>query len=182
MPEYEGFSAGREQGQGGRQAIGCAKNLGGAETSENGAVRAPREKRRRMRPFGPSCENGACFAQSAAWTSRVRSVCSFYPMRDRSGRRRKVEVASDDEAQEIFVSAFGEAIRRGRLARGWTQAALAEASQLSANYIARLERGELGPSLYVAHRIAQALGIDIDALVATEEAPPPVARVRRRVG
>jgi len=93
-----------------------------------------------------------------------------------------VDVVSDEEAQQSFVSSFGEAIRRGRLARGWTQAALAEASQLSANYIARLERGELGPSLYVAHRISVALGIEIDALVGSEEAPPPVARIRRRVG
>jgi transcriptional regulator with XRE-family HTH domain len=105
-------------------------------------------------------------------------------MRDRSGRRRKVEIASDEEAQQTFVSSFGEAIRRGRLARGWTQATLADESQLSANYIARLERGELGPSLYVAHRIALALGIEIDALVGSDEPgpPPAVARVRRRVG
>jgi XRE family aerobic/anaerobic benzoate catabolism transcriptional regulator len=106
-------------------------------------------------------------------------------MRDRSGRRRKVEIVSDEEAQQTFVSSFGESIRRGRLARGWTQATLADAAQLSANYVARLERGELGPSLYVAHRIAQALGIEIDALVASEEpaAPPATTgRVRRRVG
>ena len=102
------------------------------------------------------------------WTSPLAGVCSSYPMRDRSGRRRKVDIASDGEAQQTFVSSFGEAIRRGRLARGWTQAALADASQLSANY--------------VAHRIAQALGIEIDALVATEEAAPPVPRIRRRVG
>jgi len=103
-------------------------------------------------------------------------------MRDRSGRRRKVEIVSDEEAQQTFVASFGEAIRRGRLARGWTQASLADASQLSANYVARLERGELGPSLYVAHRIAQALGLEIDALVGADEPTGPVARVRRRVG
>lgn len=106
----------------------------------------------------------------------------FYPMRDRSGRRRKIEVASEEEAQQQFVSSFGEAIRRGRLARGWTQAALAESAQLSANYVARLERGELGPSLYVAHRISVALGVDITALLVAEPTPAPVARIRRRAG
>jgi transcriptional regulator with XRE-family HTH domain len=103
-------------------------------------------------------------------------------MRDRSGRRRKVDIVSDEEAQQTFVSSFGEAIRKGRLARGWTQATLAEAAQLSANYVARLERGELGPSLYVAHRISQALDIEIDALVATEDPAAPPTRARRRVG
>lgn len=101
-------------------------------------------------------------------------------MRDRSGRRRKIEVVSDEEAQHQFVSSFGEAIRRGRLARGWTQAQLAEAAELSANYVARLERGELGPSLYVAHRLSSALGVEIGALVGPDEPAAPVARLRRR--
>ena len=34
---------------------------------------------------------------------------------------------------------------------------LADASGLSSNYVARLERGELGASLFVAMRIAEAL-------------------------
>jgi len=89
-------------------------------------------------------------------------------MRDRSGRRRKVDVASHEEAQQQFVSSFGEAIRRGRLARGWTQAALAEAAQLSANY--------------VAHRISIALSVEITTLLVVEPPPPPVARIRRRAG
>lgn len=59
----------------------------------------------------------------------------------------------------------GEAIRRGRQEHGWTQAFLAEQAGLSPNYIARLERGELGPSLFVANRICDALGMELDALV-----------------
>lgn len=59
----------------------------------------------------------------------------------------------------------GEAIRRARQEHGWTQAFLAEQSGLSPNYIARLERGELGPSLFVANRICAALSIDLEELV-----------------
>jgi transcriptional regulator with XRE-family HTH domain len=59
----------------------------------------------------------------------------------------------------------GEAIRRSRQEHGWTQAFLAEQAGLSPNYIARLERGELGPSLFVANRICGALSISLEVLV-----------------
>lgn len=60
---------------------------------------------------------------------------------------------------------MGEAIRRSRQEHGWTQAFLAEQAGLSPNYIARLERGELGPSLFVANRICGALSIELEVLV-----------------
>jgi len=42
---------------------------------------------------------------------------------------------------------------------------LAEQAGLSPNYVARLERGELGPSLFVANRICGALTIQLEVLV-----------------
>ena len=100
---------------------------------------------------------------------------------DRSTRRRKIviEEPDDEELQRAFVTSVGEAIRHGRLEHGWTQAALAEQAGLSPNYIARLERGELGPSLYVAHRIARALGVGVSELLAAHESPPPAVRRAR---
>ena len=56
-------------------------------------------------------------------------------------------------------------MRRARQEHGWTQAFLAEKARLSPNYIARLERGELGPSLFVEKRICGALSIDLEVLV-----------------
>jgi ribosome-binding protein aMBF1 (putative translation factor) len=85
----------------------------------------------------------------------------------------------DDAAQDetrAFNSVVGEAIRRARQEHGWTQAFLAEQAGLSPNYIARLERGELGPSLFVAHRICEALSIDVDTLVS------PAGAGTRRTG
>lgn len=64
-----------------------------------------------------------------------------------------------------FNTVVGESIRRARQEHGWTQAFLADQAALSPNYIARLERGELGPSLFVANRICEALGIAIEELV-----------------
>jgi len=77
-----------------------------------------------------------------------------------TGRRRKVQV--DDGEQ--FVTLVGEAIRRERLARGMTQAQLAEDAELASNHLARIERGEVGATFFVVHRIARALGVDVAAL------------------
>jgi transcriptional regulator with XRE-family HTH domain len=51
--------------------------------------------------------------------------------------------------------------------RGWTQVELAQAAGLSSNYVARLERGEVGPSLFVAQRLCEALDTDLDTLTGT---------------
>lgn len=65
----------------------------------------------------------------------------------------------------------GEAIRRSRQEHGWTQAFLAEQAGLSPNYVARLERGELGPSLFVAKRLCSALSIVLEVLVTPGAGP-----------
>jgi transcriptional regulator with XRE-family HTH domain len=78
----------------------------------------------------------------------------------------------------LFASRVGDAVRRARQSHGWTQAELAERSGLSSNYVARLERGELGASLFVAHQLCDALGIDVSDLLQTG----PARTGRRRVG
>jgi transcriptional regulator with XRE-family HTH domain len=82
--------------------------------------------------------------------------------RAKVGRTTSSPVESDPQA---FAALVGEAIRATRQERGWTQVELAQAARLSPNYIARLERGELGPSLFVAQQIAEALEINVEALV-----------------
>lgn len=90
-----------------------------------------------------------------------------------SGRRPKFDPEQREAKTDVqdehrsFNTTVGEAIRRARQEHGWTQAFLAEQAGLSPNYVARLERGELGPSLFVASRICEALTIEIDSLVAT---------------
>lgn len=90
-----------------------------------------------------------------------------------SGRRPKFDPDQRDprgssdgqDEHRSFNVMVGEAIRRSRQEHGWTQAFLAEQAGLSPNYIARLERGELGPSLFVANRICSALSIELEVLV-----------------
>jgi transcriptional regulator with XRE-family HTH domain len=62
---------------------------------------------------------------------------------------------------KTFAAVVGEGVRRHRQAAGWTQVQLAEAAGLSPNYVARLERGELGASLFVAHQLSVTLGISV---------------------
>ena len=105
----------------------------------------------------------------------------YSAMGQESGRRPKLdpESRSPDSAQDehrAFNTVVGEGIRRSRQEHGWTQAFLAEQARLSPNYIARLERGELGPSLFVANRICEALGIALEALVG----PPPGGAAPRK--
>lgn len=98
-------------------------------------------------------------------------------MGQESGRRPKFDPEKPrDPAEEqpdehrSFNVTVGDAIRRSRQEHGWTQAFLAEQAGLSPNYIARLERGELGPSLFVANRICVALAVALEVLV-TPAAP-----------
>jgi transcriptional regulator with XRE-family HTH domain len=55
-------------------------------------------------------------------------------------------------------------MRRARIERGITQTELALSARVGANYIPRLERGEMVPSVEAAYRIAKALGVSLDEL------------------
>ena len=91
------------------------------------------------------------------------------------GERLGARWAADPKS---FAAVVGEAVRRHRQAAGWTQVQLAEAAGLSPNYVARLERGELGASLFVAYQLSRTLGISVRDLL---EAPQRTTR-RRLVG
>lgn len=63
-----------------------------------------------------------------------------------------------------FAQQLGRRMRRARIDRGITQAELALSAGVGANYIPRLERGEMVPSVEAAWRIARALGMSLDTL------------------
>ena len=60
---------------------------------------------------------------------------------------------------------FGRRLRELRKERGLTQEALAEAADLSGNYISDLELGRKVPSLTILVRISQALSVSTPALL-----------------
>ncbi len=96
---------------------------------------------------------------------------------EKSGRRARSADPEELRAEDL-AARFGEGIRMARQTRGWTQVELAEAAGLSSNYVARLERGELGASLFVAHQICSALETDIGAVLKQQGGAPRTGRRR----
>lgn len=82
-----------------------------------------------------------------------------------SGPKVFTKAESSTARHLAFNGEVGRTLRRLRLTRVLTQAKLAELADISANYVARLERGELGPSLAVATRLSAALGVGPTELV-----------------
>ncbi|MDO8589361.1 MAG: helix-turn-helix domain-containing protein [Armatimonadota bacterium] len=70
-----------------------------------------------------------------------------------------------------LVSAFADAMRARRKALGFTQEELAERSDFSTNYIARLELGASIPSLSALTRLSRALRVRAPDLLANELKP-----------
>ena len=111
-------------------------------------------------------------------------------MGQETGKRPKFEVepktpskapdAREDE-HHAFNNVVGEGIRKARQEHGWTQAFLADQAGLSPNYIARLERGELGPSLFVASRICEAMSIALEELLGSPGGVVRKTTIKRRV-
>jgi len=99
-----------------------------------------------------------------------------------TGKRLKTESWTNDDNSEEFASSVGERIRLARQHKGWTQVELAEAAGLSSNYVARLERGELGASLFVASRLAEALGTTLDGLAQAQSTSHARTTTKRRAG
>lgn len=68
---------------------------------------------------------------------------------------------TDDELKV----AFGEAVRKYRIARGLSQEKLAELADIRRTYIGDVERGQRNVAIVNMHRIASALGIPLSSLV-----------------
>jgi ribosome-binding protein aMBF1 (putative translation factor) len=93
--------------------------------------------------------------------------------------KRRARDEAEEAREDAFVAAFGENVRTARLARKLTQAALAVRARLSPNYVARLERGEVGASLWVAHCLAAAMAMKLAELLDRDRLLPPPPLLRR---
>jgi transcriptional regulator with XRE-family HTH domain len=70
---------------------------------------------------------------------------------------------------EILV-AFGRAVRRLRVERGWSQERLAEVAGIHRTYVGDVERGLRNVSLVNIERLARALSVDLPTLMAEVDA------------
>ena len=77
---------------------------------------------------------------------------------------------------------LGKRIKSLRKSKGHTQEALAEIIDISANYLAGIERGEANPTLSLLQRLSTGLEIPLSELFQyrPEEGYPPV-ELRRRL-
>lgn len=81
-------------------------------------------------------------------------------------------MAPDSEAGMAHLSErFGLAVRRLRLAQGWSQEELAARSNLNRSYVGEIERGAVMPSLGTAYKLADALQTTLSQLVAGVDRP-----------
>lgn len=69
------------------------------------------------------------------------------------------------KARNRDAELFGALVRQLRTARGLTQEALAERTELSVSYIGFIERGENVPTLTIVLNLADALKVDAADLV-----------------
>jgi transcriptional regulator with XRE-family HTH domain len=85
--------------------------------------------------------------------------------------------------EEVSSGRLGERVRALRRERGLTLNVLAERSGVSRAMISKLERGEKNPTLVVAAKVAEGLGVSLSRLVGVEGRREVVLvpRVRRMI-
>ena len=80
------------------------------------------------------------------------------------------------KADEVVQHAFGERVRRLRLARGWSQEDFAAHSGLHRTWVGVIERGERGVTLLTLLMIAKSFKITVSELLSGLE--KSVAKMR----
>jgi transcriptional regulator with XRE-family HTH domain len=81
------------------------------------------------------------------------------------------------QTRSIEGQRFGDSLRRLRNDRGLSQERLAEAANLTADYIGFIERGENVPTLTVLLKLAKALSVDASELL-SEFTLPTLKRMK----
>ncbi|MCB9497854.1 MAG: helix-turn-helix transcriptional regulator [Erysipelotrichaceae bacterium] len=66
---------------------------------------------------------------------------------------------------------LGQRIRSYRLAKGWSQEALALAAKINKNYLSDLERGNRNPTFLILSKICHALNISLADLFSDFKLP-----------
>src|SRR5215211_9461670 len=85
-----------------------------------------------------------------------------------------------DVVEEVSSGRLGERVRMLRRERGLTLDLLAERSGVSRAMISKLERGEKNPTLVVAAKLAEGLGVTLSQLAGVEERREVVVVPRER--
>ena len=66
--------------------------------------------------------------------------------------------------EKSFLKAFGELIRRKRNDKNLTIEKLAFISDISSDYLGKIELGRVNPSIYIVYKISKGLGLKLTDL------------------
>lgn len=75
------------------------------------------------------------------------------------------DIAAADREEDRFLMGLAERVRAARARRGMTRKILSRDSGVSERYLAQLEGGQGNASVLVLRRIAQAVGLPLEALI-----------------
>ena len=89
-------------------------------------------------------------------------------------------MAAETTEPDPLSAAIGARVRAVRRSRHMTQVALSAATGLRQEFISRVEKGRQSLEVLTLARIAVALGVGLDALVAEIELTPSMLRTRNR--
>ena len=92
------------------------------------------------------------------------------PLTDSASSRSEPERVDAASADEAFLHALGHRLRLVRAQRGMARRVLAKQSGISERYIAQVETGSGNMSLLLLRRLAHALGVPVDELIAERPA------------
>lgn len=96
--------------------------------------------------------------------SKTKSNATDSPNPNKLPPSKRGRIAKSDAELEIQAK-LGSAIRKLRLEQGMSQDKLAELADLTRSYTTDLERGLHGVGIFLAHRVANALGIPLSKLL-----------------
>ena len=80
-------------------------------------------------------------------------------------------MAGAAEQESTFLAELGRRVRHARTVRGLSRKLLSQTSGLSERYIAQLESGQGNVSIILLRRVANAMGVRLDDLIAGDETP-----------
>lgn len=83
---------------------------------------------------------------------------------EKDATRRVAMAEARQWAAAEFHSGDGDTVRTLRMRKGWSQTQIAESIGTSQSHVARIERGDQNLAIQTCRRLADVLGIDMNAL------------------
>lgn len=71
--------------------------------------------------------------------------------------------------EQTISERFGDVLRRVRESQSTSQEKLAESAEIDRTYVSMIERGKRNPTLEIANRLAEALGVKLSELIRRAE-------------